>query len=70
MSQPTLQLNNASNTVNQPKIQTLITDYYQIEKTYGFSNKTNSWHCLVCGDDMGSMNPRQLCGKSKCYNMF
>lgn len=24
--------------------------------------------CLECGEDMGLNNPRQLCGKTKCYN--
>ena len=24
--------------------------------------------CLMCGDDMGKDNPRQLCGKTYCYN--
>ena len=24
--------------------------------------------CLMCGDDMGRDNPRQLCGKTYCYN--
>lgn len=24
--------------------------------------------CLMCGDDMGPMNPRQLCGKTCCLN--
>lgn len=23
--------------------------------------------CTLCGVDMGSMNPRQLCGKTHCY---
>ena len=37
------------------------------EKIFGFNEKTNSWHCTVCGTDMGIHNPRQLCGKTKCY---
>ena len=32
----------------------------------GFNDKTGSWHCTVCGEDMGSGNPRQLCRKSYC----
>lgn len=24
--------------------------------------------CLECGEDMGIHNPRQLCGKTFCYN--
>ncbi len=24
--------------------------------------------CVICGDDMGEMNPRQLCGKTTCLN--
>jgi len=23
--------------------------------------------CLICGEDMGPNNPRQLCGKTHCY---
>lgn len=37
-------------------------------KKYGYNNKTGNWHCLECGDNMGN-NPRQLCGKSYCYNL-
>jgi hypothetical protein len=61
--------------INDNKKQTLITDYFkknnqelQIEKVYGYNFKTDSWHCLQCGLDMGPNNPRQLCGKSYCYN--
>ena len=25
--------------------------------------------CLICGVDMGKDNPRQLCGKTYCYNV-
>ena len=25
--------------------------------------------CILCGVDMGPQNPRQLCGKTKCYNI-
>jgi nitrate reductase cytochrome c-type subunit len=55
--------------------QTLITDYFVKnnqklpEKVYGYNEKTNSWHCLTCGDDMGPQNPRQLCGKWYCRNV-
>ena len=52
--------------------QTKITDYFSpiqiIKKVYGFNAKTNSWHCTRCGVDLGSMNPRQLCGKIYCFN--
>lgn len=37
-------------------------------RVYGYNEKTNSWHCLECGDDMGPTNPRQLCGKYYCKN--
>lgn len=53
------------------KVQTRITDYYDksnTTKVYGYNSETDSWHCLVCGDDMGPTNPRQLCGKYFCYN--
>ena len=26
--------------------------------------------CVECGTDMGKCNPRQLCGKTCCYNKF
>jgi hypothetical protein len=26
--------------------------------------------CLICGIDMGSCNPRQLCGKIRCYKNY
>ena len=34
-----------------------------IIKTYDQQNT-----CVECGIDMGSCNPRQLCGKLKCVN--
>jgi hypothetical protein len=37
------------------------------ETFYGYNIKTDNWHCLECGDNMGN-NPRQLCGKSYCLN--
>jgi hypothetical protein len=54
--------------MSKPKIQTLITDFFKIiEKiVYGYNPKTESWHCLQCGRDMGPQNPRQLCGKTRC----
>lgn len=37
-------------------------------KVLGYNIETNSWHCTMCGDDMGEHNPRQLCGKYYCRN--
>jgi len=70
--------NNTKNTLsNENKLkQTLITDYFVKnnqklpEKVYGYNEKTDSWHCLTCGEDMGSQNPRQLCGKWYCQNFY
>jgi hypothetical protein len=28
----------------------------------------DTWHCTVCGQDMGSCNSRQLCRKTYCEN--
>ena len=50
--------------------QTLITDYFKPKKVYGYNHKTESWHCLQCGVDMGPQNSRQLCGKYYCPNFF
>lgn len=54
--------------------QSSITKYlrYKVDnkKVYGFNQKTNSWHCTECGIDMGYCNPRQLCGKIFCSNIF
>ncbi len=58
-----------------------ITDYYKSssetsylsnkkQKIYGYNKDTDSWHCLDCGEDMGPTNPRQLCGKTYCRNIF
>ena len=32
-----------------------------------YSNGETINHCVECGVDMGSSNPRQYCGKWKCY---
>lgn len=37
---------------------------------YGYNPKTNSWHCTLCGIDMGPSNPRQLCRKTYCENKY
>lgn len=61
------------------KKQTLITDYFSTKPSistkkrkivYGYNEETDSWHCMECGEDMGSCNPRQLCGKTYCVNKF
>lgn len=41
--------------------------YNLSDKIYGYNEETGNWHCLECGDNMGD-NPRQLCGKSYCFN--
>ena len=49
--------------------QKFITDYFKKikkDKIFGYNPKTNSWHCLECGVNMGNNNPRQLCGKTYC----
>ena len=51
------------------KKQSKITDHFQPEPVYGYNQKTNSWHCLICGVDMGPTNPRQLCGKYQCIGI-
>jgi hypothetical protein len=52
--------------------QKYITDYFskkgKKKVCYGYNDETGSWHCTMCGLDMGIHNPRQLCGKIYCYN--
>jgi len=57
--------------------QKLITDFFSYknkkkrkleEKIFGYNPQTNSWHCTVCGIDMGEFNSRQLCRKTYCEN--
>ena len=38
------------------------------EIVYGYNSKTDSWHCTLCGIDMGKNNPRQYCRKTYCEN--
>lgn len=40
-----------------------------IKSIRGYNEDTGNWHCLDCGENMGD-NPRQLCGKSRCLNIF
>ena len=50
----------------------LITDYFKPinEKIIkGFNPKTNHYHCLECGIDMGNY-PGQLCRKSFCDGIY
>ena len=49
--------------------QTYITDYFKIvkkRKICGYNKLSNSWHCMICGVDMGKHNPRQYCRKTYC----
>lgn len=49
-----------------------ITDFFKkTEKIIkGYNERTDSWHCLDCGIDMGPANSRQLCGKTYCVANF
>jgi len=50
--------------------QTLITNYFNNNITKiiikGYNKKTETWHCISCGANMGKDNPRQYCYKSYC----
>lgn len=64
-----------STTTSTPKkmIQSSIQSYMvnkQPKTVYGYNEKTNNWHCISCGDNMGPNNPRQLCGKFICHNSY
>ncbi len=52
--------------------QKYITDFFRKikKKCYGYNYETDSWHCNICGIDMGTNNPRQLCGKIYCSNYY
>lgn len=59
-----------SKQISKMSHQTLITDYFKTKPKIitGYNPETQDYHCLYCGDNMGPHNPRQLCGKSYCYN--
>lgn len=48
--------------------QTLITSYFVKSPVVikGYNPNTDTWHCIVCGENMGRTNARQLCCKSYC----
>ena len=50
------------------KKQSKITDYFKKnkKKVFGYNSATGSNHCTICGKDIGSNNPRQLCYKTWC----
>jgi hypothetical protein len=52
------------------KKQKRITDYFSKKVIRGYNPKTDCWHCLSCGENMGKHNPRQLCRKTYCENSF
>ena len=69
--------------ISKRKIQLLMTNFLEIKNinksmleqknkplVYGYNSETGSWHCLECGEDMGKTNPRQLCGKIYCRNIY
>lgn len=69
-----------SKRISNNKSQKLITDYLSPNsedknekinhKIYGYNPSTDCWHCTMCGENLGNSNPRQLCGKSFCYNDY
>ena len=54
---------------NSPKAPFFEPEPIKPNKVYGLNFETQSWHCLLCGEDMGINNPRQLCGKTFCENI-
>jgi hypothetical protein len=51
------------------KKQSLITDYFYPKvnkKIKGYNQQTNTWHCVCCGYNLGTHNPRQYCNKYYC----
>jgi len=36
------------------------------EKVKGYNKETGEWHCIICGQNMGKENSRQLCEKWMC----
>ena len=61
------------NNENKNKSQTLITDYFKpVNKEIiikGYNPKTNHYHCVDCGIDMGNY-PGQLCRTSWCDGIY
>lgn len=37
---------------------------------YGYNSMSDSWHCVLCGIDMGTTNPRQFCCKTYCGSLI
>lgn len=50
---------------NYYNFESITKEFLKILKEYdeGMMNR-----CTSCGEDMGRSNPRQLCGKTYCYN--
>jgi hypothetical protein len=57
--------------LDDPK-QRKITEFFEKKEKIvkGYNDKTQSWHCLDCGIDMGPTNSRQLCEKYYCITNF
>jgi len=36
----------------------------------GYDSEDDTWRCVLCGDDMGKNNPRQLCCKTYCPSQW
>ncbi len=55
-----------NNSEKEEQEQTQVKNDTNINIIRGYNPETDSWHCSECGVDMGSINPRQLCGKYYC----
>ena len=59
-----------SNIIFYPNDNSIANNKKSKQIIYGYNPNTDSWNCTVCGDDIGSHNPRQLCGKTFCRNQL
>lgn len=59
------EIKDETTTTNRLLVDSLITDYFRPVIVKGYNPKTNHFHCLECGVDMGNY-PGQLCRKSYC----
>lgn len=51
-----------------PESEKLANDIEEYDRNDFYPDGMPKNRCLECGEDMGPHNPRQLCGKTMCYN--
>ena len=56
--------------ITPPSVSSVKSAIFQFDDDIDLKRNFGVFHCTECGEYMGPQNPRQLCGKTRCYNKY